>query len=757
MKFTDLEQLKAHLIEDAKVPDTCPVRFIHITSLEMWIKVKAHLLTLVNKHLFLSEFCEDTDTAPNLNHLKPKIRAAETPTLVASLSEYLRINYPVAEKTINDILKANYENNSSGKLRIYIPLYRMNDILSKITLDPRQKKSILYLDTIADTDYSLTIVQGDLDISLGGNQVKGYREYLMYWEQNPDKPVVFYTNKAVIYQNVLFADNVTVIVCSYDLLRYHHKMPPSVEKNWGTEEQWRELARGYQVRSDFETTVCNLLAAPHYSDSLFKNWSLYDLHKRWLLWILAKYKCPQSYIGLAAKTSTSVENFQDVVYQEIGEHLDASDFFQLAKTRRQLILDMKLTPSQVYLDRIAMLEPAKQLCYLTDLSQKEKEMILLAYAKNPTTTNREMFARVYPDAYDYLSGKCNFDSDRLENYFSTYRSIKICNQATEDFLDEVNELACQNLELVWQLEARNAKVNSLYSNHSVIYFVDALGVEYLPFLLSALEKHGEYDVDTFITHCNLPTVTEFNTDFLDGKNQEVYYELDKLKHSQIKYPGNILSELGLLKNVVEKIKELLQNYSSVILTGDHGSSRAAVLYRSYAPVHKAKEESQLKKYGRYCIDTINDYSNLDGCFQYNENWVFANYSRFSENGAPACEIHGGAALEELIVPILYIKKKEIIGVDAPVIQVFGYPDKIKVNPSKPAIVSFRLSAEHTSVIAVMRRQRIPCDFTNGEYKFETPIGISGKQTIKLISAGKVLGEIVIDFVKGIASKSEFDI
>ena len=757
MKFTELDQLNVYLQKDAQVPDTCPVRFIHVTSLEMWKQVKAYLLTLADRQLLLSDFCEDDDTSPNLRQLKANIRTSKTATVVLPLSEYLRINLPIAERTIDDILKASYEHNSSGKLRIYILLYRMNDILSKVELDPRQKKSILYLDTIADTDYSLTIMQEDLDISLEGNQVKGYREYLMYWEQNPDKPVIFHTNNANLYQNIMFADNVTVIVSSYDLLRYHYHMPTVIQQDWGSETQWRELARCYHENENFENVICHQLSAPQYSDSLFENWTFYSSQKHWLLWLLVKFKCPKGYIGLAAKATMSVESFVESIYQEIIEQIESVSFDQLAKERRKLILDMKLKPTSDYLDRIATLEPGKQLRCLTDLSQKEKRLILLAYARNPSAAAREMLHLVYPDAYAYLSGKCNFESERLEKYFAVYRALKISNQTSDSFLAEVNEIARENLELVWKLEARNARVNSLYDSGTVVLFVDALGVEYLPFLSQMLGASSEYDVESYTTRCNLPSTTEFNTDFLDGKQQDRTYKLDELKHSSVEYPDSIISELDLLLEIGEKVRELLLRYSTVILTGDHGTSRTAVLYRNHATVHQAKEGSQLKKYGRFCVDEANDYSDIDGCIQHDDFWIFANYSRFAERGAPQCEIHGGAALEETIVPVLRIRKKEKGAAGAPIIRIFGYPKEIQVGPSKSAAVSFKLSVQCASVTVVLGNQRIDCDFTNGEYTFKVPVGVSGKHTFKLVSEGKVLGEITIDFIKGITSKSGFDI
>ncbi len=758
MPFTDLEQLESYLQSEAQHPAINPVRFINVDSMEMWVKVKAYLSTLSHQSLLLSNYCEDDDTAPNLTRLKFKIRTSSSLSLVAPLSEYLRINNLIAKKTIDDILRANYENNSSGKLRIYIPLYRMKDILKGIDLDPRQKNCILYLDTNADSDYSLTIVQGDLDVSIQGNQTRGYKEYLMYWEQNPDKPVIFHTKNAIQYRDIVFADDVTVIVSAYDLLRYHYHMPADIKQEFGVESQWKELSQGYSQTHSLEGAICYLLPAYQFSDNLFEAWSEYTPLKRWLLWLWAKYKQPAGYLGRIVDESLNIDGFIELVHRGIISLLRLENIDQMTNQRRKLIEEMKLIPSHAFLETVASLEPFDQIMCLTDFTQQEKRMILLAYTKcRPSIMAKNALKAAYPDAYYYLA-EAEFPNDRINNYFSIYRELKLANEISDSFLMEVNDIAKENCALLWELEARNVLVDKLYDSDTAILFVDALGGEYFPILQHIFRDSGIYDLDGYFGRCNFPSTTEFNTDFLDdGRHHMKFYELDKLKHSSsVDYPENIIAEFRLLHEIKEKVDELLQKYSSVVLTSDHGTSRMAVLYRNQAPVHQCKETAQLEKYGRYCIDTSNDYSNFDGCFHYNEYWIFANYSRFAEKGAPRCETHGGASLEEMVVPVIRIGKSISTTSQRTPIEITVLTPIINVGTSKSAIVSFKLSKDFSSVNATIANQRIPCEFSNGVYKFIFVARSSGQFTVKLVSSGSVLGEFPIEIVKGI-SKSEFDI
>ncbi|GAP40935.1 BREX-4 system phosphatase PglZ [Flexilinea flocculi] len=756
MQFTDLEQLKVYLQQDAQVPDRFPVRYINVDSMEMWVKVKAHLSTIAHNSLRLSDFCENEDTAPNLTRLKSSIRTAKSSTLVVPLSEYLRINNSIAKKILNDILKANFENSHLGKLRIYIPLYRMKDILKSTDLDPREKKCIAYLDMNYDSDYSLTIVQDDLNVHLQGNQTRGYREYLRYWEQNPDKPVIFHTKNAFQYQDIVFADEVTVITNAYDLLRHHLHLPADVVQQFGTEAQWKELAQSYCETRNLEGAIGVLLPANQYSESLFQDWFKYSSFKQWLLWLWTKQKHLGGYLGHIADKSESVDEFTYLVHGGVLDLLASKNFEHLASQRRKLIADMKLQPPKAFLEAVADLEPVSQIMCLTDLSQKEKRMILQAFSKcRSSNSARNALKFTFPEAFYYLAGS-NLQNKKIESYFSIYREQKISNEISDIFLQEVNDLAKENGSLLWELDARNAIVDNLYHNNEVILFVDALGIEYLS-LLQYMFITNAYDVESRIGRCNLPSTTEFNTDFLSNRKHEKYYKLDEQKHSSTNYPDNVIAEFELLKEIKAKVDELLQTASAVILTADHGTSRMAVLYRSQSSVHPCKESAQLEKYGRYCIDTSNDYSEIEGCFHYNNYWIFGNYSRFAEKGAPRCETHGGASLEEAIVPILRISKKEFVSIKRTAEKITVLTPDINAGMTNTVTVAFKLSGNYSTVTAIIADQTRPCEVSNGEYRFTVAVKSSGQLLVKLRSNGIIIGEFSIKVIKGISSKSDFDI
>ena len=252
-RFTSIDELRGFLRKDRNEVSLCPVRFINVDSMEMWVNVKKLLLSMSKSHICLSSFCLQDDTTPNMRRFAASIKNITASVCVSPLSEFLRVNPDIAKSTIKDILAKEYPGNSDGKLRIYIPMYRMKSILQTIpNSDPRKKDCILMLATGEDTDYSLTVIQNNLQASIAGNEIFGFKQYLQYWEQNPDKPLILHTDNAIHYSNRVFFDNVRVIVTAFDLLSAYYYLPAMYCEADGTEKLWNQLVQVAYSEQNFE-------------------------------------------------------------------------------------------------------------------------------------------------------------------------------------------------------------------------------------------------------------------------------------------------------------------------------------------------------------------------------------------------------------------------------------------------------------------------------------------------------------------------
>ncbi len=86
-----------------------------------------------------------------------------------------------------------------------------------------------------------------------------------------------------------------------------------------------------------------------------------------------------------------------------------------------------------------------------------------------------------------------------------------------------------------------------------------------------------------------------------------------------------------------------------MLTSDHGASRLAVISGN-ENLHEMQEKG--KHSGRCCPISESETSPDNSAAEENGYWVLADYSRFKGSRKANVEAHGGATLEEAVVPII---------------------------------------------------------------------------------------------------------
>ena len=769
--FDSVESLCSHIEKDIYSKSLCPVRFINVETMDIWIKVKSFLGKLCSKTISLSQYCADDDITPNLNRFKMTLRNLQENTLIIPLSEHLRINNPIANRFLTELLNLNFLNNETGNLKIYIPVYRMKSVLNNLILNPKNKDSVLCISTMEDVDYSLTIIQDSLNANAYDNEIEitGYRNYLIYWEQNPDKPIIFYTQNAVHFSDVIFADDVRVIISAYDLLSYYYKLPEFMRPEWGDNEKWiflLEIYNKYVVSKDLitiDTILSKVLDVGDFDVALFKQWKTKNADTQWLIWIWMKYKSKRSkngYLELVAEESNSVEDFVLSVFITIIKTIDSKNYAELYKERFEIITHMQIVPPAEFWYEYEKLSPLNKFKTLTNITEKEQtQFFFLLKDLSLSEIVLQLLSQNYPELAKYLSTS-EMESAMLTEYFEQYKRQKALNMLEDDFLLIVDELAKNHCEAIWQLPARNATISDLYRpNASIILFVDAFGAEYIDIITALLKECGLYVAMPIYTHCNIPSTTEQNKDFLVDFKNEKYFELDKIKHGNSQYPYNLLKEFAILKDIVDKISGLLNDsggITQVILTADHGTSRLAVLAKGIA--YETGNNAEKYKYGRYCLDNTQDYSNYIGCINKDNYWIFANYNRFSSPGTPLLETHGGATLEECIIPILQIYKSAPQEKESINIKITLFSDNIKLSPNQTVKVEFTLGNynEHfQNLVAVVNNKRYDCIYDNEKYYFIQEIKNDITTYTARIVGKEIIGNITYKVVKGISSN--FDI
>lgn len=191
-----------------------------------------------------------------------------------------------------------------------------------------------------------------------------------------------------------------------------------------------------------------------------------------------------------------------------------------------------------------------------------------------------------------------------------------------------------------------------------LVWIDALGVEYLS-LIQWLAREKGLSVTTHIVRSDLPTITSINKGFYDSwsGDKEKISELDEIKHKEkggfdnnnCRLPIHLANELDVIQKAIRDIAAKLINhkYKKIIIASDHGASRLAVLSQ-----HEEKYFTDTKgEHSGRCCKYFDDYD-IDNSISENGYIVLTDYGRFKGSRAANVEVHGGATLEETVVPLI---------------------------------------------------------------------------------------------------------
>ena len=239
---------------------------------------------------------------------------------------------------------------------------------------------------------------------------------------------------------------------------------------------------------------------------------------------------------------------------------------------------------------------------------------------------------------------------------------KVTNKIDPHFESMVNKFAQERPYN--KLLPRSKIVSMIEKEGTELFFFDALGVEYLSFIKAKCEEYG-LKIEISVGHCELPSITEKNKEFIHffgGKYKKIE-RLDELKHhsqffdyEKIKEPVHLFRELEIIDEELRRIQSILMQgtMQKAIIVSDHGASRLAVISgEQNDSILKLDEKGQHS--GRCCPAESDPHIN---CAAYEDGFaVLANYERFAGGRKANVEVHGGASLEEVVVPVITLSRK----------------------------------------------------------------------------------------------------
>lgn len=460
----------------------------------------------------------------------------------------------------------------------------------------------------------------------------------------------------------------------YEVLCNEDGLTSMLAENIGSEDEWMYALSEFQAYPSWEQLISAKVGNIHNLDISISAYHLNGTNKKWLWLYFVGLKlfgarndwCLNNAVAKATSTSEFIRN----IYRSILELEPTDSSFVAAYERRKVLLNAIGNPVGENVDycKIVLSKGKDALYYVTDNSIQEKELVFKLLDKYGIEFERKellaILERVYPDLYNYLA-PYRFKNDLLDSYFREYKYQKVINKLFPDFMAVVEQQAV-NRDYNMILQPRSAVIESLDVTRTQTYFTDAMGVEYLGYIMS---RCHELQLMAKVTVCRseLPSITSRNKEFWDVLSTEQYPiitvdKIDKIKHhgeegydysrEDKKLPIHLIRELELIDELLKKVKINLESgsYRKAILISDHGASRLAVIHETE---NMWEMESNGKHSGRCCPKSEVDMR-PDSATDADDFWALANYDRFKGGRKANVEVHGGATLEEVTVPIIEI-------------------------------------------------------------------------------------------------------
>lgn len=618
----------------------------------------------------MSDFCIKDDKYPSVDELVDYFRTSDVDYrdnkfVVVGLGEYLALRgSAITEK---ELLRL--KNTTLGNARAILLLRGVPTQAAKIIRDDNKMaaQQRAYISNNPTTNISITNVPADIGLVAE----TGVKHLLRAMEDGALGNIN--TSTSLMLDNTLFP--LTTHSGAYSVVRMLVK-DSTLDNKLGTEEQWQRLLKdlnkcGKDIKNVFDVNgidegiIDDLCLAV--SGIEYRNWLVYLYFK------LSEEQIQNSYLKLVVGGTLNFEDFKTNLMVKITEfsHKDRQ-FRQLYDERKKLLKDFPEEDIATFV-KANEIDPEESVYRLTDNTRLEKKAIIKWIAQNGFS---EAIPYVYPALDAYLK-KYLFDcpvlAGELTEYFDFYKRQKVLNHVSDDFIKLVEKYA-SGISYA-QLPTRDNAIKAIADkNGAYLYWIDALGVEYLSYITALAKKKG-LSVHIDIVRSDLPTITSINKQFYDqwtGGKKYKEEQLDNIKHKEKggyfftddEEPIHIPAELEVIEKALNTAAmELgMHNCKTFVIASDHGASRLAVIKKQEVPY---ETDTKGEHSGRCC-------KAFDGCdvpYRVVDNGfvILSDYGRFRGSRPANVEVHGGASLEEIVVPVITLTLKKQAGAQIAVI------------------------------------------------------------------------------------------
>lgn len=466
-----------------------------------------------------------------------------------------------------------------------------------------------------------------------------------------------------------------------------------VSEKCGTNEQWMRLLEMYHQKPN---EVQRYFSEYENNENEIYEHIVGDAYRIWMYFVNLKMfsdKIQNSYLQYVIYDTDDAGELKDkILIDIIGIPHTDKRFKEYYQNRKKLLKSFPESELAYFVSE-NQIDSDGEIYNYTDTTVLEKRQIVNWISNHGWD---EMISELYPQLGMYMKKyifSCGSISEQLTNYFEMYKLQKIQNKIDDRFLNLVDEYGKKFLYT--KLPTRDSAINKIENKQATyLYWIDALGVEYLSYIIGMANKRG-LSVKVDITRANLPTITSINKGFYENWPGDLKYkeeDLDNTKHkekggffyTQDKTPVHIIRELEIIEKAIDAaVSSLaLHKCKQFVIASDHGASRLAVIKEKENP-HQTDTKGEHS--GRCCKAYEED--NREYLVEENGYFVRTDYERYAGSRAANVEVHGGATLEEIVVPVITLSLKRNQDVDIRVMNA----DKITADRHDGTYVEFYIS------------------------------------------------------------------
>lgn len=646
--------------------DTRP-RIVNFQNRESIIAFRKHFDVGSALFRYPSDYCKPDEDLTTEDLYEELSHLQEAVFLVGFTTHFRLYGREALQQFIANIATLSFV---SGKL--VLVCYQCSDFLR--FRDKRLQDIVYFSDDAISPIPSLRLLAKELPSATNEKATAGIENAGILVESSDDVTVCVHTQKRQVDypESMIFIEELSE---AYSVLCEIDQATHKVAEGLGTPEQWLYALKGVFSNGSWNSYINHAFGAVTALEHIISRWRFLSEEEKWLYLIALKlFGSPHNNcLAQAANLAQSTSELVRYIFRSILE-IDCSmpAFKRMYSERKQLLQQMFGDEPNVELIDYINLTKRHQynsIRYLTNNTRLEKEAIvdlICSYSGEYTDAELLSILRVvFPDLATYLTAYSFQDQPWLDDYFTEYRYSKVRNIISSALLDMAQKQAVDRD--FFKLPPRIAKVDAIPKAGSFLFFVDAMGVEYVPYIVRKC-REMELTLSVAITHCELPSLTRHNKDFFETfapKHRAKVSELDDIKHhgkenfdyQVTKTPQHLIRELEIVDEILRKAKMKLASgeYSRVLLVSDHGATRMAVINEQ---VINIDVNSKGSNGGRVCEYTDAVVS-VPFAVKEKDYYVLASYDRFKGGHPAMVETHGGATLEEVLVPVVELRLSSV--------------------------------------------------------------------------------------------------